>query len=166
VQIDSDDPDGITSAWRCYAWFRYYETSSLGIAGGLFGAATAIDADNLAFDSAKADIQLDNVSGVPLKIDDAYMYRTDGTTIIAPTSGSIQMDPKKAYSAPAADVLAAELETGFDVGRALRVIAAAVAGKTAGGPSGFTARNLSDTADQIVGTATSDGNRGNATYGA
>jgi hypothetical protein len=166
VQIDSDDPDGSTSAWRCYAWFRYYETSSLGIAGGLFGAATAIDADNLAFDSDKADIQLDNVSGVPLKIDDAYMYRTDGATIIAPTSGSIQMDPKKAYSAPAADLLAAELEAGFDVGRALRVIAAAVAGKTTGGPAGFTARNLSDTEDQIVGTATSDGNRTPTSYGA
>jgi hypothetical protein len=165
VQIDSDDPDGSTSAWRCYAWFRYYETSSIGIAGGLFGAAMAIDADNLAFDSDKADIQLDNVSGVPLKIDDAYMYRTDGATIIAPTSGSIQMDPKKAYSAPAASLLTAELETGFDVGRALRIIAAAVAGKTSGGPAGFSARNLSDTTDQIVGTATSDGNRTPTSYG-
>jgi hypothetical protein len=166
VQIDSNDPDGTSSVWRCYAWFRYYETSSIGVAGVLFGAATAVDTENLAIDSARADIQLDNVSGVPLKISDGYMYRTDGATIIAPTSGSIQMDPKKAYAAPAADLLLAELETGYDVGRALRIIAAAVAGKTSGGPTGFVARNLSDTADQIAGTSDASGNRSSATYGA
>lgn len=163
VQIDSDDPDGTSSVWRCYAWFRYYETSSIGVAGVLFGAATAIDTENLAIDSDRADIQLDNVSAVPLKISDGYMYRTDGATIIAPTSGSIQMDPKKAYGVDG--LLSGEIEPGFDLARTLRIIAAAVAGKTTGGPAGFTARNLGDTTDQVTGTATEDGNRTPTSYG-
>jgi hypothetical protein len=98
VQIDSDDPDGVTSVWRCYAWFRYYETSSLGVAGTMFGALEAVDTENLAVDQDKANIKLDNVSAVPLLVNDGYFYRKDGTTIIAASSGSIQMDPKKAYS--------------------------------------------------------------------
>lgn len=64
------------------------------------------------------------------------------------------------------DVLGEEIEPGYSVARALRIIAAAVAGKTAGGPDGFTARNLGDTADQITGAADESGNRTSATYGA
>ena len=62
-------------------------------------------------------------------------------------------------------VLDDELESGFSVGRTLRIIAASTAGKVTGGPDGPIFRNLSDTADQIVGVATEDGNRTTATYG-
>lgn len=66
----------------------------------------------------------------------------------------------------AGDVWSETLETGFSAGRTLRIAAAAVAGKTTGGPGGFVARNLSDTDDMITGTATQDGNREAAVYGA
>lgn len=62
-------------------------------------------------------------------------------------------------------VLAAEVHTGFSFARMVRTIAAAVAGKTTGGPGGFVARNLPDTADQITGAADADGNRTSASYG-
>ena len=58
-----------------------------------------------------------------------------------------------------------ELETGFSVARTLRIIAASTAGKVTGGPDGPVFRNLSDTANQITGVATEDGNRTTATYG-
>jgi hypothetical protein len=59
----------------------------------------------------------------------------------------------------------AEVEPGYDAGRVLRIIAASVAGKTSGGPSGFIARNISDTQNQISGVADASGNRSSATYG-
>jgi hypothetical protein len=62
-------------------------------------------------------------------------------------------------------VIAAEVETGFSLGREVRVIAAAVAGKTTLGPTGFVARNLPDTTNQIDGTADKFGNRDAAVYG-
>ncbi len=58
-----------------------------------------------------------------------------------------------------------ELESGFSVARTLRIIAASTAGKVTGGPDGPVFRNLSDTANQITGVATEDGNRTTATYG-
>lgn len=58
-----------------------------------------------------------------------------------------------------------EVEPGFDQARVLRIIAASVAGKVTGGPSGFVARNLSNTQDQVSGTADNGGNRPSATYG-
>jgi hypothetical protein len=62
-------------------------------------------------------------------------------------------------------VLDDELEAGFSVARTLRIIAASTAGKVTGGPDGPIFRNLSDTANQITGVATEDGNRTTATYG-
>lgn len=64
-----------------------------------------------------------------------------------------------------ADVWAAVLETGFSASRLIRIIAAAVAGKSTGGPGGFTARNLPDTQDQLTGTADTDGNRTPSSFG-
>lgn len=70
----------------------------------------------------------------------------------------------------AAQVWAHQLEPGFSASRVLRTTAAAAAGKTSGAPAGtpvpFTARNLSDTADQVSGEADENGNRGSASYGA
>jgi hypothetical protein len=170
VQVDVSDPDGVSSVRALYAWFRYYETSALGIAGVMFGGIAAQDEANYIIDPALADIKLDNVTGSPVKFGDGYLARSDGSTVIASASGSVQMDPGKAYVAAGAtpgDFLGAELESGYSVARALRIIAAAVAGKSSGGPAGFTARNLTDTADQISGAADpASGNRTSVTHGA
>lgn len=174
VQVDVSDPDGVSSVRALYAWFRYYETSALGIAGVMFGGIAAQDQANYIINPAAANIKLDNVTGQPVKFNDGYLARSDGTTVIAASSGSVQMDPGKAYLASGggggstpADFLAAELESGYSVARALRIIAAAVAGKSSGGPGGFVARNLTDTANQITGAADpATGNRTSVTYGA
>lgn len=57
------------------------------------------------------------------------------------------------------------LEAGFSASRVARITAAGVAGKASGGPSSPTFRNLSDTQNQIQGTATEDGDRPAASYG-
>lgn len=63
-------------------------------------------------------------------------------------------------------VRCSEVEQGFDLGRTLRIIAAAAAGKADGGPQGPRYRNLNDTEDMVTSTATEEGNRLAVTYGA
>lgn len=98
IQIDINDPDGITTVQRLYAWLQYYQTTPLGIASPFFGAMVATDAANFIIDQTLVDLKLDNISGAPLRIVGGYLTRKDGSTIIASTSGSIQMDPGKAYA--------------------------------------------------------------------
>lgn len=57
------------------------------------------------------------------------------------------------------------LEAGFTADQIVRIIAAAVAGKSSGGPGSPVFRNLGDTEDQVSGSADSSGNRTSITYG-
>lgn len=57
------------------------------------------------------------------------------------------------------------LEAGFPASRVLRVAAAAVAGRTSGGPGAFVARDLSDSTNMVDGAADASGNRSSVTYG-
>ena len=100
INVDVDDPDGYTLVQRLYAWLQHYQTTSAGIASEFFGAMVAGDSANYVIDQDKADIHLDNVAASPLMIVGGYLTRKDGSTVIAATSGSIQMDPGRAYVAP------------------------------------------------------------------
>lgn len=97
IQVDINDPDGITSVQRLYAWMQHYQTTAIGIASSFFGCMVATDDANYIVNQALADIQLDNVSASPVRVIGGYLSRKDGSTVIAPTSGSVQMDPGKAY---------------------------------------------------------------------
>lgn len=57
------------------------------------------------------------------------------------------------------------VETGFAANRMLRIIAAAVAGKSTGGKSSLTARDLANAENMIVGSADESGNRTPTSYG-
>lgn len=57
------------------------------------------------------------------------------------------------------------LEAGFTASQIVRIVAAATAGASSGGPGSPVFRNLGDTQDQISGTADSSGNRSGITYG-
>lgn len=100
IHVDVSDPDGYTLVQRIYAWMQHYQTTSAGIASAFFGAMAASDSANYVIDQDKADIHLDNVTASPLMIVGGYLTRKDGSTVIAATSGSIQMDPGRAYVAP------------------------------------------------------------------
>lgn len=98
IQVDINDPDGITAVQRLYAWMQWYMTTEAGVRSDFFGAMFAIDSANYQIDQAKANINLDNVSLMPVRVVGGNLTRRDGSTVIAATSGSIQMDPGKAYA--------------------------------------------------------------------
>jgi len=98
IEVDINDPDGITTVQRLYAWMQHYQTTEEGIRSVFFGALSAIDDVNFVIDQALVDMKLDNVSGIPLRVIGGHLTRKDGSTVIATNSGSIQMDPGKAYA--------------------------------------------------------------------
>lgn len=57
------------------------------------------------------------------------------------------------------------LETGYSAKRMIRIALAVLAGKSTGGKTSFTARNLGDTENMIVGSADESGNRTPTSYG-
>ena len=57
------------------------------------------------------------------------------------------------------------LEPGFTAEKILRLVAAAIAGKSSGGPGSPVFRDLADTQDMVTGVADSSGNRTSVTYG-
>lgn len=98
VQMDISDPDGVTSVQRLYAWYRDEITTSDGIRN-FFRGMSASDSANYIINTAVVNLKLDNILTAPVKIVGGYLARDDGSTVIAATSNSIQMDPSKAYVA-------------------------------------------------------------------
>lgn len=58
-----------------------------------------------------------------------------------------------------------EIEDGYTAARMLRIIAAAVAGKSSGGPTNPAFRNVSDTEVQVSGVVNENGDRTGLIYG-
>lgn len=112
LQIDVSDVDGMTSVQRVYAWSAWANTTTLGIRL-MFGAVEALDTLNYVIHQDVVDAKFDNVNGAPVLIAGGYIRRADGTTVIAATSNSIQMDPGRAYVAPSieSDVAAIKAKT-------------------------------------------------------
>jgi hypothetical protein len=98
VQIDISDPDKVTTYQRLYAWFSYVETTAEGLEK-FAGAITATDVVNYVINVNVANIKLDNRLSTPVQILGGSMTASDGSSIIAANSGSIQIDPSKAYLA-------------------------------------------------------------------
>ncbi len=96
--IDITDGDDTTTVQRIYAWFRYNETTSQGIASDWFNGMSAVDDANYLITVATIDLTLNNLNATPLLVTNARLYRSDGTTVIFATSNSIQMDPDKVYA--------------------------------------------------------------------
>jgi hypothetical protein len=102
VQVDVAG-GSTTTVQRLYNWSTYNETTADGIRY-LFSAISAIDAVNYLIDQAILDVKLDNTGATPVVISGGVITRKDGTTVIAATSGSIQIDPAKAYVANSAEI--------------------------------------------------------------
>jgi hypothetical protein len=97
IQVDIGS-GSTTTAQRLYAWLVYEQTTSSGVQN-FFDAITAYDAVNYTINASLVNLQLNNITATPVKISGGYVARSDGATIIASTSGSIQIDPAKAYIA-------------------------------------------------------------------
>jgi len=97
IQINIDDPDNETSIGRIYNWFQYNLTTENGIAQ-FFGGLTAIDLVNIRVNNSILDLTLDNVGSSPVRITGGRIFRSDGTRIIASTSGSIHIEYNPVYA--------------------------------------------------------------------
>lgn len=97
IQMDITDPDGVTTVQRIYAWWRSNSTTATGIAN-FFKGLVAEDEINYRVNTGIVNLKLDNRNVAPVIIAGGRIYRDNATTVIAAASGSIQMDPDKAYS--------------------------------------------------------------------
>lgn len=104
IQIDANDVDGYTSVKRLYAWYTYLLMSSQGIAD-FYGGLIAEDVANYRIEDSVVDIKIQNISSTPLIINEARLYRADGTSIFAAGTGPAQHDPLKAYVANSDNLL-------------------------------------------------------------
>jgi len=94
IEIDSNDADGSTTKARLGAWYSYVLTTANGIRY-LFGAITLVSAAAIRINTDVLDLQIENInSSMALRFTDlnVRLYRSDGTSVIAPTSYSIHND--------------------------------------------------------------------------
>lgn len=108
VQIDISDPDNVTTVQRIYAFLRYTETTEDGIAQW-FNALSATDVVNYEINTSVLDLKLDNTQPTPVVIGGGRLFRSDGGSVIATLSSSIQMDPQRVYSGSGGGVSAADI---------------------------------------------------------
>ena len=97
LEIDIDDPDNVTVIQRVGAWYSYYITTADGIRN-LFGCIDWESLNSIKILASVCNLKLDNVDAVnPLFINGGRIYRDDDATVIATSSGSIQMDYDPVY---------------------------------------------------------------------
>lgn len=94
--IDVSDDDGTTSVQRLYAWAAWTQTSGPGIAA-MFRAVTAQDTSNFVIDPAVVNAKVHNVRATPVTVVGGALSRSDGSSVISPTSGPIHLAPGRAY---------------------------------------------------------------------
>lgn len=98
VQIDIDDPDGVTTVQRGYAWYISGQMTEDGIRY-YHGAMTAEDPYNYRINVSVADMRIQNISTDPVQVLGGRLYRSDGTRVTESGSGPIEMEYGRAYIA-------------------------------------------------------------------
>jgi hypothetical protein len=97
VEVNINDADNTTNIQRFGAWYSYFITTAVGI-DEAFGALDWETLNSIQIYSSFVGIKLDNVKSAPLILTGGRMYRTDGSTVIAATSNSIQIDFSPVYA--------------------------------------------------------------------
>lgn len=137
------------------------------------GSGTISGADLRAFLNAVAALSgsgdLDGLLGAKANVSAALSGDGDLAAIIRATgqlAAEISVAGGALSTTNVGDAVWAHLiEAGFDAARILRIIAAATAGASSGGPDAPVFRDLSDTEDMVSGDADAQGDRANVTYG-
>ena len=96
MQFDFNETDNIIAGPDIGAWYQYFITTEVGIAEA-FGALIWPQINKLTNVTSKAAITWDNVKSTPLQINNAWIDRDDGASIIAATSNSIQINPPAVF---------------------------------------------------------------------
>ena len=155
IEVDINDADNSTSVQRFAAWYYYFITTSVGINEG-FGAILWESLNSIRINAAVVGVKIDNTKTIPLLLTGGRIYGTDGATIIASLSGSIQVDYDPVYTVetsvsgltPAESAKLTAIETATNDIRDFR-------GLTLGKPATFTPTGISTSTKSV--TITGDG---------
>lgn len=94
IYIDANDLDGMTTKTRLGAWYSWVLTTEIGIRH-FYGGVSYLSTAAIRINTDVADILIENINAsTALRFTDmdVRLYRSDGTSIIAPTSYSIHND--------------------------------------------------------------------------
>jgi hypothetical protein len=97
VEIDIDDPDGVTTVQRGYAWYIAGQMTENGIRF-FHGGMTAEDDVNYRINVDLVDMRIQNVNAAPVRVVGGRLYRSDGSTVIRAGGGGVQMEYGRAYA--------------------------------------------------------------------
>ena len=110
MEFDFNDSDNNINGADIGAWYYYFITTEIGIAEA-FGALVWSQINKITNATSKVAITFDNVKSSPLQINNCWIDRNDGISIIAPTSNSIQIAPLAVFSTSIADVASIKAKT-------------------------------------------------------
>ena len=96
MQFDFNETDNVINGPDIGAWYQYFITTEIGIAEA-FGALIWPQINRLTNVTSKAAITWDNTKSTPLQINNAWVDRDDGASIIATASNSIQINPPAVF---------------------------------------------------------------------
>lgn len=96
MQFDFNDADNQLDGADIGAWYYYFITTATGIAEA-FGALSWPQVNRITNVTSKVAITFDNVKSTPLRINNCWIDRDDGASIIATGSNSIQIDPPAVF---------------------------------------------------------------------
>ena len=97
VEIDINDPDGVTTVQRAYAWYISGQMTADGIRF-FHGGMIAEDDVNYRINVGVVDMKIQNVNVNPVRVIGGRLYRSDGSTVITPGGGGVQMEYGRAYA--------------------------------------------------------------------
>lgn len=106
VEIDVNDPDGLTTVQRMYAWYVYFLTTEAGIRQAYQGFV-AVDSVNYEVRTAVLDMNVQNIGTNAVIITGGRFYRDDGNPIFIAGNGPIQMEYGRAYAVDSAASISA-----------------------------------------------------------
>jgi hypothetical protein len=97
VEIDINDPDGVTTVQRGYAWYVAGQMTPNGLRF-FHGGMVAEDDVNYRIQVDIVDMRIQNINASPVLVTGGRLYRSDGATVITPGGGGVQMEYGRAYA--------------------------------------------------------------------
>jgi hypothetical protein len=96
MQFDFNEADNVIDGPDIGAWYQYFITTPTGIAEA-FGALSWPQVNRITNVTSKTAITWDNTKSTPLQINNLWVDRDDGVSIIAAGSNSIQINPPAVF---------------------------------------------------------------------
>jgi len=96
MQFDFNEADNVIDGPDIGAWYQYFITTPTGIAEA-FGALSWPQVNRITNITSKVAITWDNTKSTPLQINNLWVDRDDGVSIIASGSNSIQINPPAVF---------------------------------------------------------------------